>query len=157
MEVDPAVHVASQSQPAAPVPPTAVTASRPTAPPHTKVEVTAKLAAIGMPDGTKKFPSSEEAKEFIKENLFLQSHGKRAGSNYTRFICRGCDFTARPYVNVAGEAQLTLPEESRWHDAECARVAKGRHGLSTALRASALLEKQLKRVATAKLEAGGPT
>ena len=157
---DPAVDVASQSGvEAATVPASAVAASHPVIQPYTKAQITAKLAAIGVTGVTKKFPTSEEAKEFIKANMFLQSRSQKKGSQHTKFFCVGCEFVARLYVNVADEAQLTLPDEPRWHDAECARCAKGRHGLSKELRATALLEKprscvekELKRVATATVK-----
>ena len=151
--VDPAILAVRVSQ----EPPPAPVAPPQAAQELTPAQVTAHLATIGVTGVEKRFACSADAKTFVKEKLFLRNKGFGKGSPYCRFMCNpdggGCEFGVRLHVNLADEAVIMFQGERRWHSADCARCAKGMHGLSMELRAAAVLngprrvvEEECKRV-----------
>ena len=134
---------------------TTIPVAETTHPVATKVPVppNPNLERLGVVDREKTFPSTEGAKDWIKQNLFLGARGKGKDSPYVRYVCSSCPFVVRVHSGEGDEKHVNFLEENSWHSAECPRPAKGVHGLSTGLRAAAketaprtLLENECKRV-----------
>ena len=137
---DPAVLLASQIS-VAPIgaPPVAEPRVAPRDRVAEAVHATTHLATLGVTGTTKNFATSAAAKNFIRDNMFMQSKGFGKGSPYCRFICTGCELVLRLHVNAVDEAQLLFDPDQRWHSSDCTRCVKGKHGLSQELRAAAVL------------------
>ena len=144
---DPAVLLASQIS-VAPIgaPPVAEPRVAPRDRVAEAVHATTHLATLGVTGTTKNFATSAAAKNFIRDNMFMQSKGFGKGSPYCRFICTGCELVLRLHVNAVDEAQLLFDPDQRWHSSDCTRCVKGKHGLSQELRAAAVLSQPRRRV-----------